>query len=189
MWNWDVLWFLEGNKIGWPKLSYRTSRRCFRSNFAKIVPTFFRMQSHNILFALSTAHVKSHLLDSICAGIDIVILHGCQHKSFTCCKLAETLWLSLRGKRKGTIVANFEKMHLWVMLHVDIGLFFTRNIFGHEFRACYHVAFVGSSQLSILWCLGILRGNVKYAAGTTQKSTQGESVSTVVVLLAWLQPL
>ena len=51
----------------------------------------FRMQSHKILFALSTVHVKSRVLDSICAGVVVVVLHGCQVHCFTCCKFAETL--------------------------------------------------------------------------------------------------
>ena len=82
-----------------------------------------------------------------------------------------------------------KKMHLWVMLHVHIGLLFRRDILGHEFRACYHVAFVGSAQFCILQCRVIFGGNVNYAAGTLKKSTLGENVSSVVVLVAWLQHL
>ena len=52
------------------------------------------------------------------------------------------------------------------MLHVHIWFFFfARNIFCHEYRGCYHVAFVGSAQYSILQCLAQAKSFfVKYAA-------------------------
>ena len=80
-------------------------------------------------------------------------------------KLLKQHVLGLHGKRKGTIVAKFEKSHLWVILHAHMGLFPKRDIFSNEFRTCYHVAFVGSAQYSILQCLAQAKSFfVKYAA-------------------------
>ena len=102
-------------------------------------------------------------------------------------KLLKQHFLGLHGKRKGTIVAKFEKSHLWVILHAHIGLFPTHDIFSNEFGTCYHVAFVGSAQYSILQCLAQANSFfVKYAAGTMRKSTLGGNVSSAVVLPAFI---
>ena len=57
----------------------------------------------------------------------------------------------LAWKKKGNNRCKFRKnASLGYATCPHLVFVFARNIFGHEYRGCYHVAFVGSSQFSLL---------------------------------------